>query len=78
MLSRNDDTRGAYAHLEQSLMAPEGVLPTTTAIVSKLLIQNVPNDENKLLLRDFDCKHRGDGSLFLDRMKQQSNLLSEG
>lgn len=38
MLSRNDDSRGAYAHLEQSLVAPEGVLPTTTAIVSKLLI----------------------------------------
>lgn len=33
MLSPNDD-RGAYAHLEQSLVAPEGVLPTTTAIVS--------------------------------------------
>ena len=58
MLS-NDD-RGDYAHLQQSLVAPEGDLPTTTATVrvfvtlsvSKL---NMPEDENtKLLLRDFD------------------------
>ena len=56
MLSRNDDARGAYAHLEQSLVAPEGVLPTTTAVVSKLpvILECDPNEENTLLLRDFD------------------------
>jgi hypothetical protein len=86
MLSPYDD-RGAYANLEQSLVAPEGVLSTTTAIVSTVYswecrwgYTHFSNDENSIAQR-FRLSHkRGDGSLLLvlDRMKQSSNLLSEG
>jgi len=57
MFSQNGDDRGAYASLQQSLVAPEGVLPTTTATVSIDLLNmmiNVPKDETQHLLRDFD------------------------
>jgi hypothetical protein len=32
-INNGDNHRGAYAHLEQSLVAPEGDLPTTIATV---------------------------------------------
>ena len=35
MFSGKNDNRGSYAHLQQSLVAPEGDLPTTTATVSE-------------------------------------------
>lgn len=54
--SQNGDERGSYAHLEQSLVAPEGTLPTTQATVSFVIHFTRKNTQGREpnLLRDFD------------------------